>query len=153
MLLKTAISKKGDPKAGFFVKNRIFALCNLKTCMIMFELDETFGMRDLANEPKEVFEDVQYNKTRVSSYGGSLVFTRDKVYFFVAPPDPSLKSPFDFGGAPKSWCLDISEIASHRKYGLGGYMFTLKDGKEVRFTNVFRKLRNGIEEALAERMN
>ena len=121
--------------------------------MIMFELDETFGKRDLANEPKEVFEDVQYNKTRVSSYGGSLVFTRDKVYFFVAPPDPSLKSPFDFGGAPKSWCLEISEIASHRKYGLGGYMFTLKDGKEVRFTNVFRKLRNGIEEALAERMN
>lgn len=117
----------------------------------MIELDDNFGLQDLANEPKETFE-IEYNKTRVSSYAGQLIFTRDKVYFLVAPPDPSLKSPFDFGNAPKSWCIDISEIASHRKYGLGGYMFVLKDGKEVRFTNVFRKLRNGIVEALEERM-
>lgn len=118
----------------------------------MIELDDSFGLRDLANEPKDTFE-IEYNKTRVSSYKGDLVFTRDKVYFLVAPPDPSLKSPFDFGGAPKSWCIDINEIASYRKYGLGGFMFVLTDGKEVRFTNVFRKLRESLVEAIEERKN
>lgn len=116
----------------------------------MVELDDKFGLQDLANEPKESFE-IEYNKTRVSSYKGDLIFTRDKVYFLVAPPDPSLKSPFDFGDAPKSWCIDINEIASYRKYGLGGFMFTLNDGKDIRFTNVFRKLRNSITEAIEER--
>lgn len=118
----------------------------------MIELDDNFGLHDLANEAKDTIEGVQYNKTRVSSYDGDLIFTRDKVYFLVAPPDPNERHPFDFGGAPKSWCIDISEIASHRKYGLGGYLFTLKDGKEVRFTNVFRKQRNSIVEALEQRM-
>lgn len=117
----------------------------------MIELDESFGLHDLANEPKETFE-MEYNKTRVSSYAGQLILTRDKAYFLVAPPDPSLKSPFDFGKAPKSWCIDLSEIASYRKYGLGGFMFVLKDGKEIRFTNVFRKLRNNLTEALEERI-
>lgn len=118
----------------------------------MIELNESFGLQDLANEPKDIIEGIEYNKTRVSSYAGELIFTRDKVYFLVAPPDPRAKSPFDFGAAPKSWSIDISEIASHRKYGLGGYMFTQADGKEVRFTNVFRKTRNRIIECLEERM-
>ena len=118
----------------------------------MIELDDNFGLQDLANESKTKFEDVQYNKTRVSSYGGDLIFTSDKAYFLVAPPDPNERHPLDFGGAPKSWCIDLSEIASYRKYGLVGFMFVLKDGKEVRFTNVFRKMRNGITEALEERL-
>lgn len=117
----------------------------------MIELEETFGLQNLANEAKDTIEGIEYNKTRVSSYGGDLIFTRDKVYFLVAPPDPNERHPFDFGGAPKSWCIEIDEIASHRKYGLGGYMFTLKDGKEIRFTNVFRKQRNSIIEAIEER--
>ena len=118
----------------------------------MIELDDNFGLQDLANVPKKTFEGIEYNKTRVSSYEGELIFTSDKVYFLVALPDPSLKSPFDKGGAPKSWCIDINEIASYGRYGLGGYKFTLKDGKDVRFTNVFRKMRNNITEALEERM-
>lgn len=117
----------------------------------MFELDDNFGLENLANEPKTKFEDVQYNKTRASSYGGDLIFTRDKVYFLVAPPDPNERHPLDFTGAPKSWCINLSEIVSYRKYGLGGFMFVLADGKEVRFSNVFRKLRNNITAAIEER--
>lgn len=118
----------------------------------MIELNDSFGLQDLANEMKTTFEGIQYNKTRVSSYNGDLILTRDKVYFLVAPPDPNERHPFDFSGAPKSWCLDINEIASYGKYGLGGFKFTLKDGKDVRFTNVFRKMRNNISEALEQRM-
>ena len=117
----------------------------------MIELDDNFGMENLANEPKTKFEDVQYNKTRVSSYGGDLIFTRDKVYFLVAPPDPRERHPMDFGGAPKSWCININEIASYGKYGLGGFKITLTDGKDIRFSNVFRKLRNNITAAIEER--
>lgn len=117
----------------------------------MIELSEDFGLHDLANEPKEVIEGIQYNKTRVSSYNGELIFTRNKVYFLVAPPDPNERHPFDFGSAPKSWSIDICEIVSYCKYGLGGYKITLSDGKEVRFTNVFRKTRKAIEEAIEER--
>lgn len=119
----------------------------------MIELADNFGLENLANELKTTFKDVQYNKTRVSSYGGDLIFTRDKVYFLVAPPDSNERHPLDFGGAPKSWCIDINEIASYRKYGLGGFMFVLTDGKEIRFTNVFRKLRNNITEAIEQRKN
>ncbi len=117
----------------------------------MIELDDNFGLGSLSNELKTKFEDVQYNKTRVSSYGGDLIFTRNKVYFLVGIPNPNERHPLDFSGAPKSWCIDINEIASYRKYGLGGFMFVLTDGKEVRFTNVFRKLRNNIIEAIEER--
>lgn len=118
----------------------------------MIELDENFGLQNLANELKTKFENVQYNKTRVASYGGDLIFTRDKIYFFVTPSHINEKQPFDFGGAPKPWCMDISEIASYGKYGLGGFKITLKDGKDVRFTNVFRSLRNDISAAIEARM-
>lgn len=138
---------------GFLENCLFFCNENHSNPNIMIELDENFGLHDLANEPKDIIEDIEYNKTRVSSYGGQLIFTRDKVYFLVAPSDPSTRSPFDFGDAPKSWCIDISEIESHRKYGLAGYLFKLHDGKEIRFTNVFRKHRNSIIDAIEERMN
>lgn len=117
----------------------------------MIELDDNFGLENLSNELKTKFEDVQYNKTRVSSYGGDLIFTPNKMYFFVAPPDPNERHPLDFGGAPKSWCIDINEIAAYGKYGLGGFKITLNDGQDIRFTNVFRKLRNNIIAAIEER--
>ena len=43
-------------------------------------------------------------------------------------------------------------MGSYGKYGLGGFKIQLKDGTVLRFTNVFRKMRNGITEALQERM-
>ena len=117
----------------------------------MIELDDNFGLENLANVKKEVFE-VLYNKTRVSSWEGHMYITPDNIYYLVAPASMVGKSIVDIGGAPKSWCIEISEIASYGKYGLGGFKITLKDGKELRFTNVFRKTRNGITAALEERM-
>ncbi|MBR6847325.1 MAG: hypothetical protein IKM74_04265 [Bacteroidales bacterium] len=116
----------------------------------MIEL-EHLTLADLANMKKESFE-ILYNKTRVSSCEGTMYITPDKIYYLVAPSQ--LPSGLDrIGGAPKSWCIDLGEIASYGKYGLGGFKIELKDGNTLRFTNVFRKKRNAIVEALVERMN
>lgn len=119
----------------------------------MVELDETFGIHDLANEAKDVIDEILYNKTRISSYPGEMVITRDKVYFFLDPIDPDDRHSLDlFSKNPKSWCIGINEIASHGRYGLAGYKFTLNDGQVIRFTNVFRKKRAEIVEILEDRM-
>lgn len=114
----------------------------------MIEL-ENLSLADLANVKKESFE-LLYNKNRVSSWDGHLYITADKAYFIVEQKKG--ESIADIGGAPKSWCIDLSEIASYGKYGLGGFKIELKDGNVLRFTNVFRKKRNAIVEALEENM-
>ena len=118
----------------------------------MIELDNSFSLADLGNVRKESFE-IMYNKNRVSSWDGTMYITPDKIYFLVAPASMAGKSIVDIGGAPKSWCIELSEIASYGKYGLGGFKIDLKDGNVLRFTNVFRRKRNGIVEALEERLN
>ena len=118
----------------------------------MIELDSNFTLADLGNVKKESFE-IMYNKNRASSWDGTMYITPDKIYYLVAPASMAGKSVFDIGGAPKSWCIDLSEIASYGKYGLGGFKIELKDGNVLRFTNVFRKMLNGIVEALEERLN
>lgn len=115
----------------------------------MIELNENFGLADLSNVKKESFE-LLYNKNRISSWEGHLYITEDKAYFFVEQKVGD--SYADIGGAPKSWCIDLSEIASYGKFGLGGFKIELKDGNVLRFTNVFRKKRNQITEALEERI-
>lgn len=117
----------------------------------MIELDNSFNVADLANVKKEVF-DPMFNKTRASSWNGHMYITPDKMYYIVEPAGLEGKTVWDMGGAPKSWCIDLSEIASYGKYGLGGFKIELKDGTTLRFTNVFRKMRKGITEALEERM-
>ena len=117
----------------------------------MIELDSNFTLADLGNVKKESFE-VMYNKNRVSSWDGTMYITPDKIYYLVAPASMAGKSIVDIGGAPKSWCIDLSEIASYGKFGLGGFKIELKDGNTLRFTNVFRRKRNSITEALEERM-
>jgi hypothetical protein len=118
----------------------------------MIELNENFSLADLGNVKKESFE-IMYNKNRASSWDGTMYITPDKIYYLVAPASMAGKTVFDIGGAPKSWCIDLSEIASYGKFGLGGFKIELKDGNVLRFTNVFRKMRNGIVEALEERLN
>ena len=115
---------------------------------VMIEL-ENLSLADLANVKKESFE-LLYNKNRVSSWEGHLYITADKAYFIVEQKKG--ESIADIGGAPKSWCIDLSEIASYGKFGLGGFKIELKDGNVLRFTNVFRKKRNAIVEALEENM-
>lgn len=116
----------------------------------MIELNENFSLADLGNVKKESFE-ILYNKNRVSSWEGHLYLTADKAYFIVEQLEGT--SYADIGGAPKSWSIDLSEIASYGKYGLGGFKIELKDGNTLRFTNVFRKKRNAIVEALEERLH
>lgn len=117
----------------------------------MIELNENFSLADLGNVRKDSFE-IMYNKNRASSWEGTMYITPDKIYYLVAPASMAGKSVFDIGGAPKSWCIDLSEIASYGKFGLGGFKIELKDGNVLRFTNVFRKMRNNITEALEERL-
>ena len=117
----------------------------------MIELNENFSLADLGNVRKDSFE-IMYNKNRASSWEGTMYITPDKIYYLVAPASMAGKSVFDIGGAPKSWCIDLSEIASYGKFGLGGFKIELKDGNVLRFANVFRKLRNSLTEALDERL-
>lgn len=117
----------------------------------MIELDSNFTLADLGNVKKESFE-ILYNKNRVSSWDGTLYITPDKMYFLISP-GAKPTSIADIGGAPKSWCIDLSEIASYGKFGLGGFKIDLKDGNTLRFSNVFRRKRNDITEALEERLN
>lgn len=117
----------------------------------MIELDDNFTLADISNERKDSFE-IMYNKNRVSSWEGNMYVTKDKIYYLVSPAGNASKSIADIGGAPKSWCIDISEIDSYGKYGLGGFKISLKDGKDLRFTNVFRKLRNELTACLDERL-
>ena len=81
-----------------------------------------------------------------------MYITSDKVYFIVDPVVMENRSIVDIGGAPKSWCIDLSEIASYGRFGLGGYKIDLKDGNVLRFSNVFRKLRNQLTESLDEHL-
>ena len=117
----------------------------------MIELDSNFTLANLGNVKMESFE-VIYNKTRVSTCEGIMYITPDKIYYLVAPSQPSENVIDRIGGTPKSWCIDLSEIASYGKFGLGGFKIELKDGNVLRFSNVFRKKRNAIVEALESRM-
>ena len=94
----------------------------------MIELNDNFSLADLGNVKKEAFE-ILYNKNRVSSWEGHLYITPDKVYFIVDSTSMNGRSIVDIGGAPKSWY-----------------------GNVLRFSNVFRKTRNQITEALDNRL-
>lgn len=115
----------------------------------MIELGENFSLAELGNVSKESFE-LFYNKNRISSWDGHLYLTADKAYFIVEQKKG--ESYADIGGAPKSWCIDLTEIASYGKFGLGGFKIELKDGNVLRFSNVFRKMRNQLTEALDEHL-
>lgn len=115
----------------------------------MIELDKTFTMQNLANETKTTFEGVLFNNSLSSSNPGNLVFTRDKVYFLLDYNNVGPKKLF--AKEPTSWCIDISEIVSYGRRALAGYKITLADGTVLIFSNIFRKLRSGITEAIEQR--
>ena len=108
----------------------------------MTQLDLTFTKSSIQEDIQASFEPV-YNYTRLASYNGYLMFTATKIYWFynedTAPVQMLKLNP---------WCIDYSEIASYKKTGLAGYRISLKDGNDLNFSNVFRKMRNGITEAL-----
>ena len=98
----------------------------------------------LNNEAQATYTPL-YNYTRLSSTAGKMIFTADKIYFII--DDPAIRA------AVGNWCLDIPEIASYGKQGLGGYKIILADGTKLLFSNVFRKTREGITAAIETRLN
>ena len=88
----------------------------------------------------QVCHELLYNTSRLISHQGELSFGPDKLYFFYTNPVERTVN--------KPWSVDYNEIASYGKSGLAGYLITLKDGKVLRFSNVFRKMRNAITETL-----
>lgn len=110
----------------------------------MQEYEISYSKESLGKAAEETFTPL-YNFNRVSSHEGELIFTPNEIYFFFT--NPMEKKIF------KPWSIEIREILEYKKSGLAGYVISLKDGKVLRFSNVFRKMRNGITEAINRRRN
>lgn len=105
---------------------------------------ENLSLSDFKSESQAKFEPM-HNTTRILSHEGELHFTANEIYwFYTNKAEMTVYKP---------WSIEISEIASYRRTGLAGYRITLKDGKELNFSNVFRKMRNGITEEIEKRMH
>lgn len=108
----------------------------------MLELEKSFRKENIA-EPIEATFEPAVNKTRIESYSAEMVFTPTKVYLLPRyEMDQEKYNPL---------CIEISEIVSYKKYGLFGYGFELKDGTKQLFSNVGRKMRDGIAAAIEAR--
>lgn len=83
-----------------------------------------------------------FNFTKINSSNGRLAFTENKVYWLPDNPMAMLD---------QGWVVGISEIEGCSKYGISGFIIKLKDGKELRFSNVGGKMREGITAAIEER--
>ena len=83
-----------------------------------------------------------YNFSRINSSNGRLAFTADKVYWLPDAPMALLD---------QGWVISASEVDSCSKQGIAGFIIKLKDGKELRFSNVDAKMRDGITEAIEAR--
>ena len=106
------------------------------------ELIENLSKSTIPEEIQETFEPV-YNVTRLAGYNGNLYFTADKIYWVYA----------DYQHVNlRGWCISVDEIASYSKRGLAAYRITLKDGKELNFSNVFGKKSKGITDAIEKRI-
>ncbi|NLZ19025.1 MAG: phosphoenolpyruvate carboxylase [Bacteroidales bacterium] len=108
----------------------------------MLELEKTFR-RENIGEPIEASFEPAVNKTRVESYNADLLVTATKVYLLPRyPEDQARYNPI---------CIEISEIAGCKKYGLFGFEFDLTDGSKQLFSNVGKKMREGITAAIEAR--
>lgn len=108
----------------------------------MLELEKTFRKEDI-EEPVEATFTPAVNKTRIESYGAEMLITATKVYLIPSGPEEQARyNPL---------CIDISEIAGCKKYGLFGFGFELADGNKQLFSNVGKKMREGITAAIEAR--
>ena len=108
----------------------------------MLELEKTFRKENI-EEPVEAVFKPAVNKTRIESYGAEMLITASKVYLLPnAPEDQERYNPL---------CIGISEIAGCKKYGLFGFGFELTDGSRQLFSNVGKKMREGITAAIEAR--
>ena len=102
------------------------------------EVLDNFMRGDIREEILASVE-VVYNYTKLASYNGTLYFTANKIYWLCAEYERIILS---------SWCINANEIATYKKKGLAGYTITLKDGKSISLSNIFRKKREALTAAL-----
>ena len=108
----------------------------------MLELEKTFRKENI-EEPVEATFKPAVNKTRSEAYGAEMLITASKVYLLPSyPEDQERYSPL---------CIGISEIAGCKKYGLFGFGFEFTDGSKLQFSNVGKKMREGITAAIEAR--
>lgn len=108
----------------------------------MLELEKSFRKEDI-QEPIEASFEPAVNKTRIESYNADLLVTATKVYLL-----PKYKEDQD---RYNPICIEISEIAGCKKYGLFGFGFEFADGSRQLLSNVGKKMRTGITEAIEAR--
>jgi len=107
----------------------------------MEQLPLTFNQASV--EPEiQAFYTPAFNFTKINSSNGRLAFTENKVYWLPDAPMAMLD---------QGWVINISEIEGCSKYGISGFIIKLVDGKELRFSNVGGKMREGITAAIEER--
>lgn len=108
----------------------------------MQELEKSFRKEDIAEAIEASFEPA-VNKTRIESYNADLLVTATKVYLLPRyAEDQARYNPI---------CIEISEIAACKKFGLFGFGFEFKDGSKQLFSNVGKKMREGITAAIEAR--
>lgn len=104
----------------------------------MEQLSLTFDPSTIAADIQECFTPA-FNFTKLNSANGRLAFTPGKVYWLPDEPMAMIN---------QGWVIAVSEIAGCGKYGITGFTIQLKDGKELRFSNVGGKMRDGITAAI-----
>lgn len=105
----------------------------------MEKLPITFVQATVDPDIMECFEPA-FNFTKINASNGRLAFTEGKLYWLPEAPIAVLD---------QGWVINYAEIASYAKTGLAGFAIKLVDGKTLQFSNVGKKMREGIEEALA----
>lgn len=80
-----------------------------------------------------------FNFTKINSSNGRLAFVPGKVYWLPDEPIALMD---------QGWVINVNEIAGYGKWGISGFSIKLVDGKELRFSNVGSKMRDGIAAAI-----
>ena len=105
----------------------------------MEKLPLTFVQATVDPDIMECFEPA-FNFTKINASNGRLAFTEGKLYWLPEAPIAMLD---------QGWVINYAEIAGYEKTGLAGFCIKLVDGKKLQFSNVGKKMREGIEDALA----
>ena len=104
----------------------------------MEQLPLTFVQSTVEQYIQECFNPA-FNISKINSSNGRLAFTTGKVYWLPDSPMAIID---------QGWVINVSEIESCSKYGLAGFVIKLTSGKELRFTIVSGKMRDGITAAI-----
>ena len=104
----------------------------------MEQLPLTFVQSTVDPDIQECFTPA-FNFTKLSSGNGRLAFTQGRIYYLPDEPIALLN---------QGWWIGVNEIAGYGKWGVAGFSIKLVDGKELRFSNVGAKMRDGISAAI-----